>query len=166
MQKKDRKCRFETRISPVICCNAYFSGALAKLFQKIVFLYFLRLHYVHLLYLVLYLFSVWCAISLLFLCTIFVVERGIKQYRHLTWLIYWHFTFFVQKHDKMICIHCTGAILVSLALKKKKKEGLTHICERLVGFENLPPPPQWNVKISQCIQRMISRGRIRLFILT
>ena len=69
VQRKDRKCCFETRISPVICCKAYFSCALAILFHFFVFFTFLFcIFYIY----VLQLFSVWCTIFVLFLCNIFV----------------------------------------------------------------------------------------------
>ena len=72
VQKKDRKCCFETRISPVICCNAHFSCALAISFHFFVFFTFS--FYIFHIY-GLYLFSVWCTIFVLFLCIIFVVAE-------------------------------------------------------------------------------------------
>ena len=161
MQKKDRKCGFETRISPVICCKAYFSCALAILFH--VFCIF----YVFILYL-LYLWFVFIfrvMYNFRFVSLYHICRSGIEQYLNLTWWIYWCFIFFVQKMTEWFA--CTDDILTSLVLKKKKKEWFridTHLW-KLVGFENFLPPPQWYVKISQCIQRMISRGRIHLLFL-
>ena len=124
VQRKDRKCCFETRISPVICCNAYFSCALAISFH------FFCIFYVFILYL-LYLCFVFIfrvIYNFRFVSLYYICRSWIEQYLNLTWWIYWCFIFFVQKMTKWFAL--PDDILTSLALKKKKKEGFridTHL---------------------------------------